>query len=124
MSSITKSMLIRSTPEVCKQRLFKGKYVDETDRTLLRENHSMLRLSRNGGNSSGRLGGTRCQDWQHGSQRLFSKAKAGRYDQPAVRGEYRGPVQAILTPVSDPTPTTKKVAYKFFLLLGFNDGGL
>ncbi|KAL5785363.1 hypothetical protein ACOSQ2_007755 [Xanthoceras sorbifolium] len=106
MSSIMKGMMISSAPEVyCNQRLFKGKYVEESD--LFRENYSLLRLSRSG---RFRVGGStsRCQD----SHVTFSNPNPRpRGYQPPLRGQARA--QAILTPVSDPTPTTKKRVFTF-----------
>lgn len=95
MSSIMEGMFMRSAPELCNPRQsLKGnynKYVDhESD--LLRENqYSFLRLRRVG---------------------VFSR-RNDQPQQPPLRGQYRA--QAILTPVTDPTPTRKKV----MLLYGF-----
>ncbi|XP_044500041.1 pyruvate, phosphate dikinase, chloroplastic [Mangifera indica] len=93
MSSIMEGMFMRSAPELCNPRQsLKGnynKYVDhESD--LLRENqYSFLRLRRVG---------------------VFSR-RNDQPQQPPLRGQYRA--QAILTPVTDPTPTRKKRVFTF-----------
>jgi hypothetical protein len=90
-------MLARTTPDACNQRLLKGKHVDRIH--LLEEN---LRISQ--------LVNTRC----HSSQCVIvsgtKNAKPKRYE-PLLRGLPRA--QAILTPVSDPTPTAEKVRANF-----------
>ncbi|KAI9193826.1 hypothetical protein LWI28_000497 [Acer negundo] len=101
MSSIVRGIIIRSAPN---PRLLKGKYMEVSD--LFRENRSfLLRLNRSGRfRVSGSV--TRCQD-------RFSNAnqQRPRKYEPPLRGQARA--QAILTPVSDPTPTTKKRVFTF-----------
>lgn len=94
-------MLVRTTPDACNQRLLKGKHVDRIH--LLKEN---LRITQ--------AVNTR---WRCHSNSQYcvivnvtKSAKFKRYE-PLLRGLPRA--QAILTPVSDPTPTTEKVRAKF-----------
>ncbi|KAJ0035108.1 hypothetical protein Pint_24979 [Pistacia integerrima] len=96
MSSIMKGMFIRSAPDLCNPRQsLKGnynKYVDHESDPLSENQYLFLRLRR-----VGRFG-------------VFPR----KYDppqQPPLRGQYRA--QAILTPVSDPTPTKKKRVFTF-----------
>ncbi|KAK6930073.1 Pyruvate phosphate dikinase, AMP/ATP-binding [Dillenia turbinata] len=90
MSSTMKGMLVRSPPEVYTKKLFE---VDQLD--LLRENPATkIRLTR--------------------STRLrpeFSTAKPTRCEPKLGNGRIRS--QAILAPVSDPTPTMKKRVFTF-----------
>lgn len=95
--STVKTMLVRSTPDVCKQRLLQGnKHVDRVH--LFKET---LRISR--------VGNARC----HNNTRYVSIVASGLKNtppaghEPLFQPQFRA--QAILTPVSDPTPTTEKV---------------
>ncbi|KAL0388732.1 UNVERIFIED_CONTAM: Pyruvate, phosphate dikinase, chloroplastic [Sesamum radiatum] len=100
MSSTVKDILIRSTAnDVYTRRILKERYGDQID--LLRVNPSRTRVSR----WSSRALATRC----HGSRMEssgFTRPEPGRR-------EPTPPAQAILTPVSDPTPTTKKRVFTF-----------
>ncbi|KAL0348729.1 UNVERIFIED_CONTAM: Pyruvate, phosphate dikinase, chloroplastic [Sesamum angustifolium] len=100
MSSTVKDILIRSTAnDVYTRRILKEKYGDQID--LLRVNPSRTRVSR----WSSRALATLC----HGSRiesSGFTRPEPGRR-------EPTPPAQAILTPVSDPTPTTKKRVFTF-----------
>lgn len=85
-------MLARTTPDVCNQRLFGGKYVDHSH--VLKEN---LRVSRAG---NARRHENNSQ--QHIVVNGLKSEKPNKYGT-----LFRA--QAILTPVSDPTPTMEKV---------------
>ncbi|KAL0414674.1 UNVERIFIED_CONTAM: Pyruvate, phosphate dikinase, chloroplastic [Sesamum radiatum] len=100
MSATVKDMLIRSTAnDVYTRRILKEKYGDQID--LLRVNPSRTRVSR----WSSRARASRC----HGS-----RIQASGFTRPEPgRREPTPPAQAILTPVSDPTPTTKKRVFTF-----------
>ncbi|KAL2229801.1 UNVERIFIED_CONTAM: Pyruvate, phosphate dikinase, chloroplastic [Sesamum indicum] len=100
MSSTVKDILIRSTAnDVYTRRILKEKYGDQID--LLGVNPSRTRVSR----WSSRARATRC----HGS-----RMEASGFTRPEPgRREPTPPAQAILTPVSDPTPTTKKRVFTF-----------
>ncbi|KAG6731998.1 hypothetical protein I3842_01G155200 [Carya illinoinensis] len=98
--STVKAMLVRSTPDVCKQRLLQGnKHVDRVH--LLKE---ALRISR--------VGNARCHNTRYVSivaSGLQNTPPAGH--EPLFQPQSRA--QAILTPVSDPTPTTEKRVFTF-----------
>ncbi|WCJ23628.1 Pyruvate phosphate dikinase chloroplastic [Euphorbia peplus] len=104
MQSSMEGLLISSAPDLCnsKQRLFGGKYVDQSD-VLLRERCSILSFTRGGG---GRVSGGRNQD-----SRSFSSGFGKRYGE-GLSGRIRAQV---LSPVSDDptTPTTKKRVFTF-----------
>lgn len=104
MSSAMKGIVIRSTADVCKQGLFKGKYTDHHHYfDLVRENRSFLgarpRCVR-------RLGVARCvtEEYPRSNGKKLSSSKQRKVETVA---------EAILTPVSDPTRTMEKV-YSFF----------
>ncbi|RVX21883.1 Pyruvate, phosphate dikinase, chloroplastic [Vitis vinifera] len=91
-------MMMRSSSDVHTQTLFNGKYVNQID--LLRDNRPpSLRLSRCGR----RVRLARCQD-------SSSAFKPKRWEPPLGS---LSRAQAILTPVSDTTPTTKKRVFTF-----------
>ncbi|KAK9287727.1 hypothetical protein L1049_016167 [Liquidambar formosana] len=101
MSTTMKGMLIRST-HVCTQRLLKGRHVDRL--ALLKETRPSFRLSR-----CSRVRLTRCQD-SHICTNGFANGKPKK-SEPPVRSQSRA--QAILTPVSETTLTTKKRVFNF-----------
>ncbi|KAG8370108.1 hypothetical protein BUALT_Bualt14G0083200 [Buddleja alternifolia] len=100
MSSILKDILIRSSVnDVYTRRILKEKYADQIDG--LRVHQSSTRMSH--WSSRGRASGC------HGSRikpNGFTKPEARRREPPH-------PARAILTPVSDPTSTTKKRVFTF-----------
>ncbi|KAL3812748.1 hypothetical protein ACJIZ3_014016 [Penstemon smallii] len=100
MSSIIKEMLIRSSAnDVYTRRILKEKYADQIN--VFRVHPSSIRVSR----WSARVRATRCRG---------SRAKPnGFYKTEVRRRELTLPAQAILSPVSDPTPTTKKRVFTF-----------
>lgn len=88
-------MLVRTTtPGICNKRLFKGKCVDQIQ--VLKEN---LLVGRASNHNSGNI-----------IVNGLNNAKPKSYE-PSIRGQTRA--QAILTPVSDPTPTAQKVRELF-----------
>lgn len=98
ITTAVKGMMMRSSSDVHTQTLFNGKYVNQID--LLRDNRPpSLRLSRCGR----RVRLTRCQD-------SSSAFKPKRWEPPLGS---LSRAQAILTPVSDTTPTTKKRVFTF-----------
>ncbi|CAK9161921.1 unnamed protein product [Ilex paraguariensis] len=108
-SSTLKGMLIRSIDDAYAQRLLKEKYAYAYAQRLLKEKYvdrvDVLRVncpSLNVNRWSGRVRFTRCQD-SHINSNGFTNSKPRR-PIPSIRS------QAILTPVSDPTPTTNKVS--------------
>ena len=94
-----------TTPDVYKQRLLKGKYLDQTHHLHLfkHQNTSFFGVIRP---RCGRVGVITACSYSNGNNMSSSRQK---------RLETRA--QAILTPVSDPTPTMKKVYSLFFFLL-------
>ncbi|KAI8561513.1 hypothetical protein RHMOL_Rhmol04G0346000 [Rhododendron molle] len=108
MSSIVKKMLIRSTCDVYAERVFlKHKYVDHKKIGSLRVNRRpSVHVSRS---SSCRVLLIRCQE-------LNSSANGFTHLTP-IKGEQsignRLRSKAIITPVSDPTTTTKKRVFTF-----------
>ncbi|PIN07985.1 Pyruvate, phosphate dikinase [Handroanthus impetiginosus] len=102
MSSVVKDILIRPTANYevyTRSRVLKEKYADQVD--LLRVSPSSTRPSW----WFRRARATR----SHGSRN-----RASGFTEPEPRGR-EGPIppQAILTPVSDPTPTTEKRVFSF-----------
>ncbi|EOY06314.1 Pyruvate orthophosphate dikinase isoform 1 [Theobroma cacao] len=104
MSSAMKGIVIRSTADVCKQGLFKGKYTDHHHYfDLVRENRSFLgarpRCVR-------RLGVARCvtEEYPRSNGKKLSSSKQRKVETVA---------EAILTPVSDPTRTMEKRVFTF-----------
>ncbi|KAF3457273.1 hypothetical protein FNV43_RR01930 [Rhamnella rubrinervis] len=101
MSSAVKGMLIKTPPEVCNQRLLKGKYAEQHDHHPVRE----IGSSSYGVGWCGRVGNTSYLS------RAIGNPKLKRYEL-AVRG--RPKAQAILSPVSDPSaPATEKRVFTF-----------
>lgn len=106
MSSTVKGMLIRTAPEVYRQRLFKGKYVDQFD-LARQENPSFHGL-----NWPGRVGHSR-----HSRQSMhivngITNPNPNKYE------PGHNKAKAILSPVVDSTtPTTKKVLILCSLVL-------
>ena len=103
MSATGKSMLLRSTGVVYAQRvLLKHKYVDHNLMDFLSAHHQpLVHVSR-------RSSRVRLARYQH------QLIRANGFNNPTPKkGEIpfgsRLPSQAILSPVSDPTPTMKKV---------------
>lgn len=95
MSSTMEGMLVRTTtPGICNRRLFKGKCVDQIQ--VLKEN--LL------------VGSARYHNSGNIIVNGVNNAKPKSYE-PSIRGQTRA--QAILTPVSDPTPTAQKVRVLF-----------
>lgn len=92
-------MFIKSiTDDVYTRRLLKGKYGDQFD--ILRANPSSIQVSRWSYGGGGRV--SWCQDSRMKANG-FSNPKPKRREPSLIRS------RAILTPVSDPAPTTKKV---------------
>ncbi|XP_068333586.1 pyruvate, phosphate dikinase, chloroplastic-like [Pyrus communis] len=101
MSSTLKGMLIRTPPEVYRQRLLKGKYVDQFD--LVRENPSFHGL-----NSLGRVGLKRC----HRQQMQIVNGIMNPNPKKNEPGHIEA--KAVLSPVADKTaPTTRKRVFTF-----------
>ncbi|RXH80316.1 hypothetical protein DVH24_041463 [Malus domestica] len=101
MSSTLKGMLIRTPPEVYRQRLLKGKYVDQFD--LVRENPSFHGL-----NSSGRVGLKRC----HRQQMQIVNGIMNPNPKKNEPGHIEA--KAVVSPAADQTaPTTRKRVFTF-----------
>lgn len=95
-----KGLVVRTTPGICNKRLFKGKYVDQIH--VLKESFAI-----------GRVGNARCYNSRNFIVNGLNNAKPNRYE-PSFRGPT--PAEAILTPVSDPTPTAQKVRTKWLFV--------
>lgn len=85
---------MRTTADVFKHGLFKGHHVEQVD-VLVRDNRSLLQAGR-----GHRLCGVRCQE-SDGTGFVSPKHKSNKSSLTKT--------QAILTPVTDPTFTAKKV---------------
>ncbi|KAG5554877.1 hypothetical protein RHGRI_012443 [Rhododendron griersonianum] len=107
MSSIVKKMLIRSTCDVYAERvLLKHKYVDHKKIGSLRVNRRpSVHVSRS---SCCRVRLIRCQEL-NSSANGFTHLTPKKEEQ-SIGNRLRS--KAIITPVSDPTPTTKKLGGK------------
>ncbi|KAF8027843.1 hypothetical protein BT93_E0694 [Corymbia citriodora subsp. variegata] len=88
------SVLTRATPDVFKHSLFKGHHLEQAD-ILVRDNRPLLQASQ-----GRRLGGIRCQE---SDETGFVNPK------PKSNKPSHTKTQAILTPVTDPTFTAKKL---------------
>ncbi|KAG5554879.1 hypothetical protein RHGRI_012443 [Rhododendron griersonianum] len=108
MSSIVKKMLIRSTCDVYAERvLLKHKYVDHKKIGSLRVNRRpSVHVSRS---SCCRVRLIRCQEL-NSSANGFTHLTPKKEEQ-SIGNRLRS--KAIITPVSDPTPTTKKRVFTF-----------
>lgn len=107
MSSIVKKMLIRSTCDVYAERvLLKHKYVDHKKIGSLRVNRRpSVHVSRS---SCCRVRLIRCQEL-NSSANGFTHLTPKKGEEQSIGNRLRS--KAIITPVSDPTQTTKKVCY-------------
>ncbi|KAJ6981038.1 pyruvate [Populus alba x Populus x berolinensis] len=107
MSSTIKDMLIRTSAPArlysSRRRLYKGKYVDIMNHLLLREDRSMIRLSR-----GGRAYGIRtCQD-------SHNNGGFGNISRPPSQNRTRAQTISSSSPaVSDPTPIATKRVFTF-----------
>ncbi|XP_022760910.1 pyruvate, phosphate dikinase, chloroplastic-like [Durio zibethinus] len=103
-SAAMKGIVIRTTPDVNKQRLFKGKYLDQYQLNVVRDqNRSVFGVVKP--RSCGRVGGisTRCM-----VQECCYFLSNGKNMSSSRQKMLETRAQAILTLVSDPTPTMKK----------------
>lgn len=96
MSSIVKDIMIRSTAnDVHTRRIFKDKFGDQIEIFRVRPSESTRPTRWSARARAARSDGSRVKP------RGFTKPEPERRSETAAR--------ALLTPVSDPTPTTKKV---------------